>query len=191
MSSANRGTSGGVGLDEQRLRELADEAERGYEPRRLRPRSRRGRPPLGSKAASVFQVRLDPELRQSLERRADLEETTPSEIARRALRHFLSGTSPSSGRPASSTGPERANPPGLGAVERREVTPNPSGGWDVRKPSGKRASSHHATQREAIQTARQLLRKQGGGELRIKGRDGRVRDRTVVSGKIEPHQDTG
>ena len=190
MASDNRGTSGGVELDDKYLRELADEADRGYNPTRLRPRSRRGRPSLGSEAATVFQVRLDPELRELLERRADAEGTTPSEIARSALRHFLASSSPSVQRTDRSP---HSDPSGSGMSnpgERRDVTPNPDGGWDVRKPSGKRASSHHVTQKDAIQTARQILKNQGGGELRVEGRDGRVRGLAVVSKKTKPHQES-
>lgn len=87
MSDRSRGSSGGVDLTDERLRELADEAERGYRPEQLRPR--RGRPPMGREAATVFHVRLAPELRSALERRADAESTTPSEVVRRALREFL------------------------------------------------------------------------------------------------------
>lgn len=36
-----------------------------------------------------YLVRLDPELRQAIERRADAEGTTTSDIIRRALRRFL------------------------------------------------------------------------------------------------------
>jgi hypothetical protein len=92
MTDANHGTSGGVGLSEHGVRELADEAERGYDTDRLRTRSRRGRPPLGREAAAVFHVRLEPGLRDALERRADDDATTPSDIVRRALREFLALT---------------------------------------------------------------------------------------------------
>lgn len=89
MSERDRATSGGVELTDAKLDELADEAERGYEPEQLRARSRRGRPPLGSSAASVFHVRLEPALREALERAADAEQTTASELVRRALRRYL------------------------------------------------------------------------------------------------------
>jgi predicted transcriptional regulator len=44
---------------------------------------------MGEKAAKVFQVRLEPDLRELLESEADAEETTPSDIVRRALRAYL------------------------------------------------------------------------------------------------------
>ncbi|MGH7857181.1 MAG: CopG family transcriptional regulator [Candidatus Binatia bacterium] len=88
MTRKGRRTSGGIELTEELIEKLADEAERGYDVERLAKRGR-GRPPLGSSAATTFQVRLDPELRRALEERADAEETTPSAVARRALREHL------------------------------------------------------------------------------------------------------
>lgn len=93
MGKTSHGTSGGVDLSDQRVQELAEEAEGGYDPDRLRTRSRRGRPALGAEPARVFHVRLPPALRQALERQADKEATTPSDLVRRALRQFLSSTS--------------------------------------------------------------------------------------------------
>jgi predicted HicB family RNase H-like nuclease len=89
MAEPRYGTSDGVALSAERLSGLADEAERGYETDRLHTRSRRGRPPVGEEAATVFHVRLQPSLRSALERAADAEETTPSHIVRRALSEFL------------------------------------------------------------------------------------------------------
>lgn len=88
MTRSDHGSARGVRLTDERLEELSKEAERGYDPERL-DRRRRGRPPIGSTAASIFQVRLEPELREALEARADVLETTPSDIARRALRAYL------------------------------------------------------------------------------------------------------
>jgi ribbon-helix-helix CopG family protein len=87
MTETHR-TSGGVELTDALINELSAEAERGYDAARLGRRPRRGRPPMGNKAASVFQVRLDPALRRELEERADAEETTPSDLMRRALRAY-------------------------------------------------------------------------------------------------------
>lgn len=87
----NHGTSRGTVLTDEVVQRLADEAEAGFDPKRLKPR--RGRPPIGTVAATVFQVRLDSELRSALERRASDEGTTPSELARRLLRAQLCGPS--------------------------------------------------------------------------------------------------
>lgn len=89
MSETNHGTSGEIELTEEQLEALVEEAEHGYDTDRLRTRSRRGRPALGSEAATVFHVRLPPRLRQALEEAADAEETTPSDILRQALAEYL------------------------------------------------------------------------------------------------------
>ncbi len=54
-------------------------------------RNKRGRPTIGTAAASVESVRLDPELRRQLIERAQSEGTTPSELIREALRRYLHG----------------------------------------------------------------------------------------------------
>jgi Ribbon-helix-helix protein, copG family len=79
-------TSGGVPVTEKLIDELAAEAERGYAPEKLR---KRGRPPLGAGPSEIVPVRLDQELRRALEERAADEDTTQSDLVRRALRTFL------------------------------------------------------------------------------------------------------
>jgi hypothetical protein len=55
-----------------------------------RPPGRRGgRPPLGSAAASVESVRLDPELKRALLIRAAEEHVSVSEVIRRAIGEYL------------------------------------------------------------------------------------------------------
>jgi hypothetical protein len=85
-TSGSRPTSGGVPVTEKLIDELSAAAERGYEPAKLR---KRGRPPLGAGPSEIVPVRLDPELRRALVDRAEGEETTQSELVRRALRTFL------------------------------------------------------------------------------------------------------
>ena len=80
----------GKPITDRKVAELAAEAEAGYEADTLiARRGKRGRPPLGSSAASVESVRLDPELRQELLARAQAEGTTTSELIREALRRYL------------------------------------------------------------------------------------------------------
>lgn len=69
----------------------------------------------------------------------------------------------------------------------RHVTPNPDGGWDVQKPGGSRASSHHETQADAIGRAREIVGNAGGGEVRIHGRDGQIRDSDTVAPGNDPN----
>ena len=69
---------------------LADEAERGYDVDELiERRGKRGRPTLGSAAATVESVRLDPETKERLVERAERDGTTVSDVIREALRRYL------------------------------------------------------------------------------------------------------
>jgi predicted HicB family RNase H-like nuclease len=83
-------TKSGKVIDDALIEQLADEAERGYDPEKRRTRPQRGgRPPLGDAAKTVESVRLEPELRDQAAQRAADEGTTVSEIIRRALRDYL------------------------------------------------------------------------------------------------------
>ena len=68
---------------------MADVAERGYDVDTLLRRRRGGRPPLGSAAATVESVRLDPELKRALLLRAAQEHVSVSEVIRRAIGEYL------------------------------------------------------------------------------------------------------
>lgn len=80
-------TKTGVELTDDALDKMEAEAERGLDTARLRRRP--GRPSMGSAPAETFAVRLDPELRQALDHRAEHDETTASEVIRAALRRYL------------------------------------------------------------------------------------------------------
>lgn len=69
----------------------------------------------------------------------------------------------------------------------RHVVPNADGGWDVVAPGGKRRSAHTDTQAEGIARAREIVRNAGGGEVRIHGRDGRIRDSDTVAPGNDPN----
>lgn len=81
-------TKTGKVLTDADIEAMADEAERGYDVEMLKTR-RRGRPMLGSAPSEVVPVRLDPDLKQAVEARAEADHTSTSEIIRQALRHFL------------------------------------------------------------------------------------------------------
>lgn len=81
-------TKTGKELTDADIETMADEAERGFDVEALKAR-RRGRPMLGSAPAEVVPVRLDPDLKQAVEARAEADRTTASEIIREALRRFL------------------------------------------------------------------------------------------------------
>jgi hypothetical protein len=82
-------TKTGRVLSDDEVNALADEVENtDYDIAKVKSR-RRGRPAMGSGPADVVPVRLDPELRKALEDRAAAEQTSSSEVIRRALRSFL------------------------------------------------------------------------------------------------------
>lgn len=65
----------------------------------------------------------------------------------------------------------------------RYVEPNKDrGGWDVKKENAERASAHTGTKKEAVDRAREIVRNEGGGEIRIANKDGVFIDSDTVSG---------
>jgi hypothetical protein len=69
----------------------------------------------------------------------------------------------------------------------RHVVPDADGGWNVKKPDAQRSSGHFDTQAEAINRAREIIHNAGGGELRIHGRDGRIRDSDTIAPGNDPN----
>lgn len=68
----------------------------------------------------------------------------------------------------------------------RTVFRRPDGSWANKRNDSDRASSVHETQKEAERAARDMLQKQGGGELITKGENGRIRSKDT----IPPGRDT-
>lgn len=66
------------------------------------------------------------------------------------------------------------------------VVTNPNGGWDVKKENSDRASAHADTQAQAEEQAKQFAAHSGGGEVRIHGLDGRIRDSDTVPSARDP-----
>jgi hypothetical protein len=81
-------TASGKTITDELVQELSAEAGAGYDVDEIL-RRRGGRPPMGSAAAGVESVRLDPELREALARRADHDHETTSSVIRKALRQYL------------------------------------------------------------------------------------------------------
>jgi hypothetical protein len=77
----------GVELTEEVLERMASEAEVGLDLAKLHRRP--GRPAMGSGPADTLPVRLEPELREAVSKRAAAEHTTPSDVVRTALRQYL------------------------------------------------------------------------------------------------------
>jgi Ribbon-helix-helix protein, copG family len=78
----------GVPITDELVAELAEKAEAGNDVGEML-RRRGGRPPIGSGAASVESVRLDPELREAVAERARRDGETASSVIRKALRKYL------------------------------------------------------------------------------------------------------
>lgn len=62
--------------------------------------------------------------------------------------------------------------------------------WAVVKPGSSRASAVVPTQREAERAAKRMVANEGGGEVRIHGRDNKIRDSDTVSPGHDPHPPT-
>lgn len=71
--------------------------------------------------------------------------------------------------------------------EIRHVVPSSKGGWDVKAPESDRASSHHETQSQAEQRAKEIVGNSGGGEVVIHRPDGRIRDSDTVAPARDPN----
>ena len=70
---------------------------------------------------------------------------------------------------------------------RRIVQQRDDGCWEVTAPRADRASAIADTQSAAIDRARDILSNDGGGELTIKGQNGRIRDSDTVSPGNDPN----
>ena len=81
-------TASGTPVTDELVARLAAKAEAGYDVEETL-RRRGGRPRMGSAAASVESVRLDPELRDALAVRAARDQETTSAVIRKALRDYL------------------------------------------------------------------------------------------------------
>ena len=72
-------------------------------------------------------------------------------------------------------------------ANRRVVQQRGDGRWEVKAPRADRASAVADTQAAAIDRAHKILRNDGGGELTIKGTDGRIRDSDTVPPGNDPN----
>ncbi len=66
-------------------------------------------------------------------------------------------------------------------IGKRYVQPSKKdGGWEIVKQGHRRATAHAATREQAVAQARTLARREGGGEVRIRDRTGKISDTVVV-----------
>jgi len=68
----------------------------------------------------------------------------------------------------------------------RMVYHRPDGQWANERNDADRASSLHDTQRAAIDAARENLINQGGGELSVQSRHGRIRSKDTIAPGNDP-----
>lgn len=68
----------------------------------------------------------------------------------------------------------------------RTVYKRDDGQWVNKRNDAGKASSVHPTQGEAQRTATGMLKKSGGGELTIKGVDGRIRSKDTIHPGNDP-----
>jgi hypothetical protein len=76
----------------------------------------------------------------------------------------------------------------MAAPNTRTVGPKKGGGWEVSGTAVKPVAVK--TQTAGVAEARRQLARTGGGELRLKGRDGKVRDSTTVA-RPDPRKSKG
>ena len=67
------------------------------------------------------------------------------------------------------------------------VTKNQDGGWNIKKENSERVSKVVETQNIAEQLAKQYSSNSGGGEVRIHGLDGKIRDSDTVYPGNDPN----
>ena len=73
----------------------------------------------------------------------------------------------------------------------RHVTKSPSGSWANKIEGADKASNLHNTQADAINSARDGLKKSGGGELIIHGTDGKIRQKNTIPTAKDPYPPEG
>lgn len=78
-----------------------------------------------------------------------------------------------------------------GKPQDRMVYQRDDGQWANKRNDADRPSSLHHTQKEAVNSARGMLRNQGGGELTVKGADQQIRAKDTISPGKDPYPPRG
>lgn len=68
----------------------------------------------------------------------------------------------------------------------RIVYRRPEGDWVNKRTEASKASGLHSTQGEAVKQASQMLKIAGGGELIVKGVDGKIRSKDTIAPGNDP-----
>lgn len=69
----------------------------------------------------------------------------------------------------------------------RTVYQRDAGQWANKRNDADRPASLHPTQQDAAAAAKEMLSNQGGGELTIKGLDGKIRSKDTIPPGNDPH----
>jgi hypothetical protein len=69
----------------------------------------------------------------------------------------------------------------------RTVSRRDDGSWANKRDDAARASSLHQTQKEAEAAAKAMLMKQGGGEVKVQGLNGKIRSKDTVPPGRDPN----
>ena len=73
----------------------------------------------------------------------------------------------------------------------RTIYKRDDGNWVNKRINSNRATSLHRTQKDAIDSARRNLKNQGGGELTIKGVNGKIRGKDTIPPGNDPFPPKG
>lgn len=76
-------------------------------------------------------------------------------------------------------------------ANKRVVQKRPDGKFEVREPGAARAGAVTRTQAEGIDRGRAILANEGGGELLVRGLDGRIRKQDTVDPGNDPERSRG
>lgn len=69
----------------------------------------------------------------------------------------------------------------------RTVFKGIDGEWKNKRNDALKAASSHETQKEAEKAAKEMLMNQGGGELTVKGLDGKIRSKDTIPPGNDPN----
>ena len=69
----------------------------------------------------------------------------------------------------------------------RSIYRRDDGSWANKRNDAEKPASVPDTQKEAIDAARAMLKNQGGGELSVMGRDGKIRSKDTIPPGNDPY----
>ena len=75
----------------------------------------------------------------------------------------------------------------MGGKGRDRTVYRKTGSWAEKRNDAGRAGGIYKTQGEAVEAARRTLRREGGGELIIMGRNGKIRSKDTIPPGCDPY----